>query len=192
LGWLADVLRSVQETDFGVATSPVRGIASAAQKLLGSDPVERWSAGAGHSSAPPTSVGGDGFTLAGNAIKKAFEGSGTWDWSPQGGPMNGFDLGGVTSDFPLTTTTGRRGLIPYTGGFIPSGYRVGMRPARRPTPGTAGGVYLIPRRTMNPLNPRALMRAERRMNAFSKWVKRHFTIQKAMPKRRKVGGRKRR
>jgi len=48
---------------------------------------------------------------------------------------------------------------------------------------------LIPRRTMNPLNPRALMRAERRLNAFSTWVKRHFKIAAAAPKRRKGGGR---
>lgn len=104
-----------------------------------------------------------------------------------GGSMNG-DWSG---DYGMTLTRGRS-LIPYSGGVIPSGYRVAMRRPRAPTSGYPGGAYLVPRRSMNVLNPRALMRAERRLSGFSKWVKRHFTIAKHAPKRRKVGGRKRR
>ena len=94
--------------------------------------------------------------------------------------------GGGFGGFPLTVSGPRR-LIPYSGGPIPSGYRVAQRAARAPSAGTAGGVYLVPRRHMNPLNPRALMRAERRMSAFTHWVKRHFRIAAATPRRKKGG-----
>jgi hypothetical protein len=132
--------------------------------------------GSGHPSAPPTTPGAP---LIGGGVSSGFQG--------------GFTTGGGASmdwgnDFAMTVSNGgRRGLIPYSGGIIPSGYRVGMRPPRAPTAGYPGGTYLIPRRTMNPLNPRALMRAERRLNAFSTWVKRHFKIAAAAPKRRKGG-----
>ena len=136
--------------------------------------------GSGHPSAPPTTVGAP--TLGGGV--SAFQGG----YSSGGGAS--MDWG---NDFAMTVSNGgRRGLIPYSGGIIPSGYRVGMRPPRAPTAGYPGGTYLIPRRTMNPLNPRALMRAERRLNAFSTWVKRHFKIAAAAPKRRKGGKFKRR
>jgi hypothetical protein len=131
--------------------------------------------GSGHPSAPPTSAGAPGLT---GGVTQGFQG--------------GFTTGGGASmdwgngDYAMTVT-GRRGLIPYSGGIIPSGYRVGMRRPRAPTAGYPGGAYLIPRRSMNPLNPRALMRAERRLNAFSTWVKRHFKIAAAAPKRRKGG-----
>jgi hypothetical protein len=81
--------------------------------------------------------------------------------------------------------SGPRRIYPYTGGLIPSGYRVANRPPRRATSGYPGGTYLVPRRRMNPLNPRALMRAERRMGAFTHWVKRHFRIAGAMPHRKR-------
>lgn len=96
--------------------------------------------------------------------------------------------GGNGGGFPLTLTGPRR-ILPYSGGIIPSGYRVAQRPPRRPTAGYPGGVYLVPRRSMNPLNPKALMRAERRMNSFTTWVKRHFRIAAAAPKRRRTSGR---
>lgn len=102
-----------------------------------------------------------------------------------------------TGVFSIPATSGRRGLIPYSGGVIPSGYRVCQRKARAPVAGRAAGVYLCPRRSMNPLNPRALLRAERRMNSFTTWVKRHFSIASRMPRRKKAsrvarfGGRRR-
>jgi len=107
-------------------------------------------------------------------------------------------LGGATMDFGSfdLTTTGMRGLVPFQGQGPPApGYHLARRPARRPTRGTAGGMYWVPRRTMNPLNPRALMRAERRMAGFTKYVKRHFNLSACMPKRKKATrsfGRKRR
>lgn len=103
-----------------------------------------------------------------------------------GGQM---DWGYGNGDFALTTTRSR-GLIPYSGGMIPSGYRVANRPGRPATAGYPAGVYLVRRRSMNVLNPRALMRAERRMSGFTRWVKRHFTIAAAAPRRRKVGRKK--
>lgn len=99
------------------------------------------------------------------------------------------DWGYGNGDFALTTTRSR-GLIPYSGGMIPSGYRVANRAGRAPTAGYPAGVYLVRRRSMNVLNPRALMRAERRMSGFTRWVKRHFTIAAAAPRRRKVGRKK--
>jgi len=106
-------------------------------------------------------------------------------------------VGGVYSDggqmdFPLMTTGGMgRGLIPYGGGMIPRGYRVRQLPARRATAGHPAGVYLSRTRRMNPLNPRALSRAERRMSSFTRYVKRHFQTTHLMPKR-KTRSRKRR
>jgi hypothetical protein len=97
-------------------------------------------------------------------------------------------LGASPMDYSMPTSlalSGPRRIYPYTGGVIPSGYRVAMRPARRPTSGYPGGTYLVPRRRMNPLNPRALMRAERRMGAFTHWVKRHFRLASHMPHRKK-------
>jgi hypothetical protein len=138
--------------------------------------------GTGQPGAGGTTAGAGGISsgVAGGGFSAGAGATGDWgDLS-----MNGYSGGG----FPLTTTNGgRRGLIPYSGGIIPSGYRVGMRKPRAPTAGYPGGAYLIPRRSMNPLNPRALMRAERRLNAFSKWVKRHFVIASHAPKRRKGG-----
>jgi len=126
--------------------------------------------------------------------------------APQGVQASGatpyYETGGATGMWPpdnagygngfALTLPGPRRIVPYAGGVIPSGYRVAQRPPRRPTAGYPGGVYLVPRRSMNPLNPRALMRAERRMNAFTTWVKRHFRIASAAPKRRKTVGKKRR
>lgn len=78
--------------------------------------------------------------------------------------------------FPVATRNGSRSVIPYQGGMIPSGYRLTQR----------GGVpYLKKIRHMNPLNPRALLRAERRMGAFTGWVKRHFRIASSMPARKR-------
>jgi len=123
--------------------------------------------------------------------------SGQWD-SPvmsavqvaQG--AGGVFSGGGTMDFPLTLTGGMgRGLIPYGGGMIPRGYRVVQRAAQRPTAGRPAGVYLARSRRMNPLNPRALSRAERRMSSFTRYVKRHFQTSHLMPKR-KTRSRKRR
>lgn len=99
-------------------------------------------------------------------------GGATMDWSSMGVP-NGLTL------------SGPRRIMPYMGGMIPSGYRVAKRNARAPTSGYPAGVYLVPRRSMNPLNPRALMRAERRMGAFTHWVKRHFRIASSAPRRKR-------
>ena len=82
-------------------------------------------------------------------------------------------------------------LIPFTGQNWPGpGYRLSMLPARRASAGRAAGMYWKKRKVMNPLNPRALARAERRMSAFSRWVKKHFQIQKSMPRRKKSRRRK--
>lgn len=102
-----------------------------------------------------------------------------------------FDYGNGFNDFSLTTTRGSRGLIPYSGGMIPSGYRVANRRATSGSPARPAGTYLVPRRSMNPLNPRALLRAERRMSAFTKWVSRHFAIAKRAPRRKKFGRKRR-
>ena len=84
------------------------------------------------------------------------------------------------------TTTGARGLIPFQGQGPPApGYHLARRSARRPQQGRNPGLYWVPRRSMNPLNPRALMRAERRMAGFTKYVKRHFSLASIMPKRKK-------
>lgn len=117
--------------------------------------------------------------------------SGTWPAQQSGGTMDWTQLGVPQG----MTLGGRRGLIPYSGGMIPTGYRVQNRPGRRGTPGYGPGVYLVPRRHMNPLNPRALLRAERRMASFTHWVKRHFSLVSHMPRRKKArrfgGARKR-
>jgi len=105
-------------------------------------------------------------------------------------PTTGGGASGMWQDpFALTTTRGR-GLIPFSGQGPPApGYRLASRPARAPTAGTQGGMYWVPRRSMNPLNPRALLRAERRMGAFTKWVKHHFSIASAMPRRKRSASR---
>jgi len=98
-------------------------------------------------------------------------------------------LGGATMDFSgfVLTTTGMRGLVPFQGQGPPApGYHLARRTGRRPQAGRNPGMYWVPRRTMNPLNPRALMRAERRMAGFTKYVKRHFSLISVMPKRKKA------
>jgi hypothetical protein len=107
-----------------------------------------------------------------------------------GGSSMGGGASGMWPDQFALTTTGRRGLIPFTGQGPPAtGYRLTSRGQRAPQAGRAAGMYWVPRRTMNPLNPRALLRAERRMGAFTKWVKRHFQIQSAMPRRKRSASR---
>jgi len=108
-----------------------------------------------------------------------------------GGQTSGGGATGMWNGGFDLTTTGMRGLVPFQGQGPPApGYHIARRPQRRPTAGRAAGLYWVPRRTMNPLNPRALLRAERRMSSFTKWVKRHFTIQSSMPRRRKAASRK--
>jgi len=77
-------------------------------------------------------------------------------------------------------------------------YAYGLRPkflpARRPTQGREAGLYWRKPRHTNPLNPKALVRAERRMAMFTGWVKRHFKIASQFPARKKArrfGGRRR-
>lgn len=101
--------------------------------------------------------------------------SGSWE-AP---PMTGIDadpFAGIAM-----TTGGRRSLVPFTGqGSWPGpGYRLARRPARRPTSGHAGGIYWVPTRTMNPLNPRALKRAIRRLDSASRVAKKLFTWKKS-------------
>lgn len=91
----------------------------------------------------------------------------------------------------LSTAAPGMQLIPFTGQNWPGpGYRLSALPARNPSPGRAAGLYWKRPRHTNPLNPRALVRAEKRLAMFSHWVKRHFQIQKSMPKRRKARRRK--
>jgi hypothetical protein len=162
MGWLDKILAVTDVA--GVGYNLGQEIAKLDPFGFNVDPYLPPAGGTGQPSAPPTTAFGGGFSTGGGT-------SMAWD-----------DFGG---GFPLVTTRGaRRGLIPYSGGVIPSGYRVANRAARAPTAGLAAGTYLVPRRSMNPLNPRALMRAERRLNMFSTWVKRHFKIAAAAPKRR--------
>ena len=86
---------------------------------------------------------------------------------------------------------GPRRLYPLSAGWPGPGYRAARRGARRPSGGNPAGIYWVPRRKMNPLNPRALLKAERRMSAFTHWVKRHFQITSSMPRRRRAPGRAR-
>jgi hypothetical protein len=101
-------------------------------------------------------------------------------------------LGGDGMDFPLTTTRGMtRGLMPYQG-VIPSGWHLKRLPnGRRGTPARAPGDYIARNRRMNPLNPRALARAERRMSSFTRYVKHHFSVAHLMPKRKSAGKKRR-
>lgn len=74
------------------------------------------------------------------------------------------------------------------------GYRPRFLPARNATSGRAAGMYWRKPRHTNPLNPKALVRAERRMAMFTNWVKRHFKIASQFPARKKArrfGGRRR-
>lgn len=82
-------------------------------------------------------------------------------------------------------------VIPFTGQNWPGpGYRLSMLPARRPSAGRPAGMYWKKPRRTNPLNPQALMRAERRMSMFTRWVKKHFSVMKSMPRRKKSRRRK--
>jgi hypothetical protein len=148
----------------------------AAENILGIDPA-KWTTQSGQSifqptvAAPPVFGGG-----------QAQQGGASMEWNQLGVPA-------------AMAWTGPRRIMPYTGGIIPSGFRVANRAARRPTQGYPAGTYLVPRRRMNPLNPRALMRAERRMGAFTRFVKSHFQLSSIMPKRKKsarFGARRRR
>jgi hypothetical protein len=183
LAGYAEGLEGLTDTlsDFGLPSAGGAslgiGVAKALAKSTGFDPFGIFGESSSAASSAPTGpqatgaaeIFGGGMTAGGGA-------SSMYDYG------NGFAL----------TTSPRRGLIPYGGGVIPSGYRVVQRAARRPTAGYPGGTYLARRRSMNPLNPRALMRAERRMGAFTNWVKRHFRIAMHAPKRRKTVGKRRR
>ena len=96
----------------------------------------------------------------------------------------------------LPALASRTSVIPFTGQNWPGpGYRLSALPARSPQAGRAAGLYWTRPRKTNPLNPRALMRAERRLEMFTRWVKRHFNIASQMPRRKKsrsFGGRRRR
>jgi len=141
-------------------------------------------------------IGTDLYNLASGGSSLLGALGGQWDQGPPtppglGGATGSWEQGGAMQLMRIPMNGMGRGLIPFSGQYIP-GYRVALRPASRGSAGHAAGYYLVKPRRMNPLNPRALMRAERRMGAFTHWVKRHFTIQKSMPRRKKVGGRKRR
>jgi hypothetical protein len=180
--WWDQLNQSIADTGILQAINPVArdvlpGL-GAFEDIIGIDP---------NSWGPNTFVGGADAAAAAPTSPSPILGRGLAVPQQPGGASLDWSGG-----FPLTTTTGRRGLIPYSGGPVPSGYRVAQRPPRAPSAGTPGGTYLVPRRSMNPLNPRALMRAERRMSAFTHWVKRHFRIAAHTPKRKKIGGRRRR
>jgi len=185
MGWWEDLNQAISDTGILQAIDPVaRDVIpgyAAYEDLVGID-VKKWGPGtfnnpaAGGTGAPSAPPGPDVIFLNNKPFSPG--GAAPMDWSDMG--LNPYAM----------TTTRPRGLIPYQGGMIPSGYRVANRAPRRPTQGYPGGVYLVPRRHMNPLNPRALMRAERRMHAFTTWVTRHFKIAAAFPKRRgRKGGR---
>jgi hypothetical protein len=71
---------------------------------------------------------------------------------------------------------GRR-MVPFQQGVWPGpGYRLVNRRAFRGAPARAAGMYWVPRRMTNPLNPRALARASRRSDGFMNFVKKHFTF----------------
>lgn len=93
--------------------------------------------------------------------------------APAALPFGGL-MGGATGTFNGRSS---RSMVPFGGGGIPPGYRIAQR---------NGQAYLKKIRHMNPLNPRALLRAERRMGAFTHWVKRHFRIAAATPRRKKA------
>lgn len=103
-----------------------------------------------------------------------------WSGSTGGGMYDLTTLGGS----PMAV--GPRRLFPLSAGWPGPGYRAARRGSRRPSAGHPAGLYWVPRRKMNPLNPRALMKAERRMSAFTHWVKRHFAIASSMPRRRRA------
>ncbi len=115
-------------------------------------------------------------------------GGATGSWGPMdyiqgGGGMLGLDGMGLGLDM-TATGGGRRRLIPISAGWPGPGYHEARRGLRRPSAGHPAGRYWVPNRRMNPLNPRALLKAEHRMGAFTHWVKRHFRIAAAAPRRR--------
>lgn len=81
------------------------------------------------------------------------------------------------------------GVSDPTTQLVLAGFRPRWLPARRAMAGRDAGLYWRKPRRTNPLNPKALARAERRMAMFTRWVKHHFTLAKSMP-RRKVRRRK--
>jgi hypothetical protein len=85
---------------------------------------------------------------------------------------------GVSSSGALVyqAAAGRR-MIPFQQGVWPGpGYKLVNRKASRGSPAHAAGMYWVPRRMTNPLNPRALARATRRSEGFMHFVKKHFTF----------------
>jgi hypothetical protein len=142
-------------------------------------------------------LGGGGSSTPAHAAAGGAMGGWSGDWGatpPQAAPLD-FG-GGQPMSYDLSTlggspmAVGPRRLYPLSAGWPGPGYRVARRGNRRANPGYQAGIYWVPTRRMNPLNPRALLKAERRMSAFTHWFKRHFSIASTMPRRRKASARK--
>lgn len=133
-----------------------------------------------------------------NAIRAKYAlggASGSWGppMVPEEVPMSYLPVAagpGVMS--PVPYGSGRRSLVPFQGaGSWPGpNYRIANRPYRRGQPERPAGIYWVPRRSMNPLNPRALRRAASRIKAASRWAKTIVTLSRSKAVR--GGARKRR
>jgi len=116
---------------------------------------------------------GMGMSSMGNLGSALFSGAGKT--ASPGVPIQQAGAISTTTGRPITTSpldflTGLKGLTGPGGNTFGKGGLVEL-------PG--GGVVAVrSRRRMNPLNPRALSRAYRRLNSASKWAHRLFNVSK--------------